>query len=766
MPAPQSGMPNLAARAAGWSARHRRRAILGWLAFVIIAYLLGGAIGQRHLTNAEMGNGESGKAAQIVSDAFPKQMSEQVLVQVPAGERIGDPASAATVQDLVARLQRLQYVSNIRSPLTAAGRGQISRNGRSALVTFTLAGDEAQAPKRVVGPLGVVAATQRAHPGVRVEEFGEASAARALNQSFSNDFRQAEFTSLPVTLIILLFAFGSLVAAGIPLLLGITAVIGALGLLGPLSHLLPVPEGTVDSVVLLIGLAVGVDYSMFYLRRKLEERHAGHDTDSALARAAATSGRAVLVSGMTVMAAMAGMFLAGNSVFTSFGMATVLVVFVALIGSLTVLPAVISKLGDNVERGRAPIIAKRRARGESRAWGYIVDHVLRVPALSCALATLLLLALAFPALSMHTVSPGTVGLPRDLAIMRTYDRIEAAFPGSPIPAVVVVQAPDVKATSVQRGVAAMAASALAKPTMRGPVLVMVSPNRTVATVTLSLAGTGTDQHSEAALASLRNQIIPATIGRVPGARAYVAGTTAQSKDFNDTMKAHLPVVFAFVLGLAFVLLLVTFHSLVIPLTTIALNLLSVGAAYGIIKLIFQDGYLRSFLGATNIGGVIDWLPLFLFVILFGLSMDYHVLILSRIREEYLRGRPTSEAVRVGIKATAGVVTSAAIVMVAVFSIFATLSAVVFKQLGVGLAIAVLIDATIVRAVLLPSAMTMLGELNWYLPRRWRARLPVESPAASDTPGPDRPPSPRTAHGPLARARQQDRRLPARHRSRH
>ena len=260
---------------------------------------------------------------------------------------------------------------------------------------------------------------------------------------------------------------------------------------------------------------------------------------------------------------------------------------------------------------------------------------------------------------MHTVSPGTVGLPRDLAIMHTYDRIEAAFPGGPIPAVVVVRAPNVTAPAVERGVAAMARSALATPTMHGPVLVSVSPDRTVATVTVSLAGNGTDVRSEAALASLRERIIPATIGRVPDVQAYVTGTTAQSKDFNDTMKSHLPLVFTFVLGLAFLLLLITFRSLVIPLTAIGLNLLSVGAAYGVLKLIFQDGYLRSLLGATDIGGVIDWLPLFLFVILFGLSMDYHVLILSRIREEHLRGRPTNEAVGVGIKATAGVVTSAA-----------------------------------------------------------------------------------------------------------
>ena len=551
---------------------------------------------------------------------------------------------------------------------------------------------------------------------MRVEEFGDASSTKALNQSFSNDFRKAEYTSLPVTLLILLFAFGALVAAGVPLLLGLTAVLAALGLLGPLSHLIPVAEGTIDSIVLLIGLAVGVDYSMFYLRRKLEERHAGHDGDTALARAAATSGQAVLISGLTVMTAMAGMFLAGNAVFTSFAMGTVLVVAVAIIGSVTVLPAVISKLGDKVEKGRAPIIARRRASGESRAWAFIIDRVLRHPAMSFVLSAGLLLALALPALSMHTVDPGTVGLPRSLPIMHTYDRIQAAFPGGPTPAVVVVKADDVTSPSVQKGIAEMARGAVASGQMGEPMSLAVSPDHTVATISIPIAGSGTDSRSEAALATLRGKVIPCNDR--PGAwhrHVYVMGLTANSKDFNDTMKAHLPIVFIFVLGFAFVLLLLTFRSIVIPLTAILLNLLSVGAAYGVLKLIFQDGYLRSLLGATNIGGVIDWLPLFLFVILFGLSMDYHVLILSRIREDHDGGMSTAEAIAHGIKSTAGVVTSAAIVMVAVFSIFATLSAVAFKQVGVGLAIAVLIDATIVRAVLLPSTMKLLGERNWYMP---------------------------------------------------
>jgi len=712
---------NVAALAAGWSARHRRKAIGGWLAFVVLAFAIGGVVGQKYLTEAQMGNGQSAKATAIYDRAFPNHSTEQVLVQGTGGVRIGAPAMSAAVRDLVARLHVLATVSEIRSPLGAGGATLRSRDGRSLLVTFTIAGDERQAQENVDATLAAVAATARAHPRVRIEEFGTASANKALNAAFGRDFHKAEYTSLPITLVILLFAFGALVAAGVPLLLGLTAVLAAIGVLAPLSHLIPVAEGVIDSIVLLIGLAVGVDYSMFYLRRKLEERQAGHDNASALARAAATSGRAVLISGITVMTAMAGMFLAGNGVFTSFALGTMLVVMIAVAGSITVLPAVISKLGDGVQRGRAPVIAHRRSRGRSRAWSFVIDRVLRVPALSLVLSIGLLVALALPALGMHTVSSGMVGLPKDLSIMRTYERIQRAFPGGPVPAVVVVQSADVKTGAVQDAIARISREALASGQMGGPVVKTVSADRSVETVTISLAGNGTDRRSDAALATLRNRVLPGTIGRVGGARAYVTGITAVSQDFNSTMKAHLPIVFAFVLGLAFLLLLVTFRSIVIPVTTIALNLLSVGAAYGVLKLVFQDGYLRGVLGAQNISGVIDWLPLFLFVVLFGLSMDYHVLILSRIREAHDAGMDTRDAVAEGIKSTAGVVTSAAVVMVAVFSIFATLQEVAFKQTGVGLAAAVLIDATVVRAVLLPSAMKLLGDWNWYLPR-WLASL--------------------------------------------
>jgi RND superfamily putative drug exporter len=478
-----------------------------------------------------------------------------------------------------------------------------------------------------------------------------------------------------------------------------------------------VAQGQIAPVILLVGLAVGVDYSMFYLRRMLEGRRAGRSGPAALALAAATSGRAVLTSGLTVMAAMAGMLLAGNAVFVSLGIGTPLVVAMAVIGSVTVLPAVMAGLGDRIERGRVPVVAKRRAAGRLRMWKWLVGGVLRRPLASILLSTTALIALAAPALGMRTVDPGSVGLPRGLPIVQTYDRIQAAFPGAPSSALVVIKARDVTTAAVSRGVAAVSDAVAARPAqLHGPVVETVSPARTVAVVTVALAGSGTDTTSTAALAVLRQQVIPSTIGRVAGASAYVAGTTAASVDFNQTMRTHLPLVFAFVLGMAFLLVLLAFRSVVVPLLTIVLNLLSVGASYGLMVLVFQDGYGRSLLGAQDVGGVIDWIPLFLLVVLFGLSMDYHVLILSRIREGRDHGLPSARAVADGVVSTAGIITSAALVMVAVFAVFDTLSEVDFKQLGVGLAAAVFIDATIVRIVLLPAAMAVLGDRNWYLPR--------------------------------------------------
>jgi RND superfamily putative drug exporter len=731
--------PNVAARAAAWSVRHRRLAILGWLSLVVAAFAMAGALGQDTLERSDAGNGDSQRADRAIDRAgFPDRVDEQVLVQARGSAGTTDPAFTSGVRDVVARLRRTPHVEDVRSPLAAANRGQVSDDGRSALVTFKLRGTDDQLGDRVDRTLAVTAAAQRAHPPLRIEQFGDGSADQALSEALTKDFHRAESLSLPITLAILVVAFGSLVAAGIPLLLGVSSVVIALGVIAPLSRLVPVEE-SISSVILLIGLAVGVDYSMFYLRRRLEERDAGRSPADALAVAAATSGRAVVVSGLTVMVAMAGMLLAGNAVFTSFGIGTMIVVAVAVLGSVTVLPATLSKLGDRVEAGRVPVISKRRHRShESRAWGVVLDHTLRRPLLSLLLGAGLLLFLAAPALHLETVNTGVQGLPRDLPVMKTYARIQAAFPGGPLPAFVTVQAPDVTSPEVDGAIERLRVDAVATGLMSDPTLVTVNPRRDLAIVSIPLKGSGTDTTSNRALDALRDRVIPDTLGSVPGVRAHTTGLTAGSRDFNDTMQSHLPLVFGFVLSLAFLLLLVTFRSIVVPIKAIALNLLSVAAAYGVLTWVFQDGHLEGLLGFEAIGGITAWLPLFLFVILFGLSMDYHVFILSRIREAYDRGLGTEAAVEHGIRTTAGVVTSAATVMVAVFSVFAILPLIDMKEMGVGLAAAVLIDATIVRAVLLPATMKLLGDWNWYLPRwlEWLPRLEHEPAApAPEVPAP-------------------------------
>jgi RND superfamily putative drug exporter len=719
---------NLTSRAARWSAAHRRTAVLGWLAFVLVAFAIGSVVGVVKMTTSDNAIGDSGAADRILAREFPNQRSlEDVLIQSRTGAPLASTQLQAAVNDLVSRLSHTPSVASIRSPLAAANAEQISKDGRSALVTFQITGNPDTAQDRVGPALAVTAAVQRAHPALSIGEVGDASARKGIEDRIAKDFKRAEVTSLPVTLVILVAAFGALVAAGIPLLLGLTSVFAALGLTALLSHLLHVDQ-MISSVILLIGLAVGVDYSLFYLRREREERARGRTPAAALEIAAATSGRAVLVSGLTVMTTMAGMFLMGSRIFWSFGMGTVLVVAIALVGSLSVLPAVLSKLGDRVDRGRIPLLRRIGSRnGDSRFWSAIIGAVLRHPIVWASASAALLIALAIPAFRLHTLNPSVQGLPRDLPVMKVYDRTVRAFPGEPLPAIVVVSARDVTTPAVTAGIEALKRAALATGEVGKPVSVDISASRRAARVRFSLAGTTTDAASNHALSNLRNTVIPSTIARVPGVTVHTTGETAVSRDFNNSMKSHAPYVFAFVFGLAFLLLLVTFRSIVIPLKAIVLNLLSVAAAYGVLVLIFQDGRLQSLLDFHSVGGITAWLPLFLFLVLFGLSMDYHVLILSRVREDHDNGMTTEQAVAHGIRSTAGVVTSAAVVMVAVFSIFITLGFLDFKMMGVGLAVAVLLDATIVRAVLLPATMALLGDWNWYLPRwlEWLPKLSAE-----------------------------------------
>jgi putative drug exporter of the RND superfamily len=713
---------NLAARAGCWSARHWKTATLGWLVLIALVFVLGSLVGKKELSDAGGMNGDSARAQQIIDSAgFPDNPAEVVLVQ-SGSARVRDPASERAVEHVALALSQVKGVERVHSPYARGNEGQLSESGHSALVGFELKGGTNEAYDGVARSRAAVAAVQRAHPDFRIEETGGPSIDRALDDTVEKDFRRAEFSSIPLTLGILLVAMGALVAAFLPVLLALTAFAGATGALAFASQLLPVDDAA-GSVMLLIGLAVGVDYSLFYLKREREERALGKGRKAALEAAAATSGRSVLISGLTVIVAMAGMFLAGNQTFVGIGLGTIIVVATAVVGSLTVLPAVLSRLGDKVEAVRLPGLSRGRRARESRLWAALLEQVLRRPLLAFLLAGGVLISLALPSLTLHTADPGADDLPQRLPPVQTLNRIDAAFPGAPDSAAVVVKAADVTSPSMKAAVQRLQERVLASGAGHEPIDIDVNPATTVAVVSVPLAGRGAgDATSEHALDELRRVTLESLDS--PRVEAVVGAEIAASHDFNSVLKSHMPLVFAFVLGLAFLLLLMTFRSLVVAITAVALNLLSVAAAYGLLVIVFQHGVGESMLGFHSTGAIVSWLPLFLFVVLFGLSMDYHVFILSRIREAHDRGLATDEAIAFGIKSTAGIVTAAATLMVAVFAIFATLSQLSLKQFGVGLAAAVLLDATLVRGVLLPATMKLLGEWNWYLPR-WLKWLPKQ-----------------------------------------
>ena len=719
---------NLAGRAGRWSAAHWKKALFGWLVLAAAATAIGNVAGHVQMADSQFASGEAAKALRLLEQGgFKQPASESVLLQ-SRRYTVDDPIFLSTLGAVVQTLSGRKDIADLQNPLLkVGGGGQISRDRHSVLVQFAVRGNPDTAKDRVKPILDAIAGVQVGNPSITVREVGTASANYEIGKRFKKDFANAERLTIPITLVILLAAFGALVAAGLPVLLAFSAVLASLGLYALVTHAYAGDYESTSSVILLIGMAVGVDYSLFYLRREREERAAGQEPRSALLRAASTSGQAVLISGATVLIAMAGMFIADNRIFTSMALGTMFVVFCAVIGSLTVLPAALSKLGDRVDRGRVPFLGRRkRAAGDSRFWAFVLDRVLRRPLIALVLFSALLLAAASPALRMHTKLPSFTDMPADLPIVQTYKNVIAAFPGAPTPADVAVRAQNVRTPEIAAAIQNLQQAAVATGQMFAPTQVTISADNTVADVQIPLAGNGDDAASLAALSTLRNRVIPSTLGSVAGVDYAVAGETAGTKDFNEQMKSRMPFVLAFVLGLAFVLLLLTFRSVVIPLTAIMLNLLSVGAAYGLLVLIFQHDWAEGVLGFTSNHAITSWLPMFLFVVLFGLSMDYHVFILSRIKELHDGGHSTEEAISRGIRRTAGTVTSAAIIMVAVFGIFGTLKLIMMKQLGVGLGIAVLIDATIIRGVLLPAAMKVLGEWNWYMPP-WLEWLPSLSP---------------------------------------
>jgi uncharacterized membrane protein YdfJ with MMPL/SSD domain len=728
---------NLAARMGRWSASHWKTAVFGWLAFVIASVVVGGAVGTKYLDESDNAVGEAGRATAIIEAGFPEvedEQSEIVLVQSTV-HTTGDAEFKAAIAAVEKTLGRFPQAREIESPLRQGHADLVSTDGRSALVQYTPVGDYEEAALYIDEIEDAVNETAAGLDGFQVSQLGSVTTTKATDAAFAGMLATAGMIAIPLTLLILLLVFGSAVAALVPLLLAISAVVATTALIALPSQLVPVNE-SIGEVILLIGLAVGVDYSLFYLRREREERAAGRSEHAALEAAAATSGRAVLISGITVMVAMAGLLLSGDKGFVSFSIGTMMVVLVAMLGSLTVLPALLGRLGDRVEKGRIPFLHRLRSRnGEGRFWGAVLDRVLRRPVVSAVAATAVLVALTVPAFSLNMTTTGIddISIP-EVEPLKRYDE---AFPGGNSPAEVAIRADDVRSEPVQDAIAELRREALASGQMKGPIDVETSADGTVARVSIPLAGSGTDATSQAALAALRDDLLPRTVGEVEGAEFAVAGVTAVDKDWEDKMRTSAPLVFGFVLIFAFLILLASFRSLVVAIKAIVLNLLSVGAAYGILVAAFQWGWGESLLGFESNGGITPWLPMFLFVILFGLSMDYHVFILSRVREAYDRGLSNEDAVAHGIKTTAGVVTSAATVMVATFSVFAMLPLIDMKEMGIGLAAAVLIDATLIRAVLLPATMKLLGERNWYLPSwlGWLPRLEHEAPAAPPEPAP-------------------------------
>ena len=697
-----------------WSTRRPVLAIAAWLTFVVVAVFALALTGSKPLENGAVGESARGYA---LMDSHGLELPSAEYAYVRSGTLSASaPAFAAATREVAARMH---------TALGGTAHVSFAADRHAALVTAQIT-RPFDAPRLQAS----ISAVAGAHPGVSAMAVDPTSGA-------GNDLHRAELLSVPVTLLVLLISFGALVAALVPVLLAATAVIAAFGLLGPISQLFPLDD-SVKTVVLLIGMAVGVDYALFYVVRSREERLRGASTREALERTSRTSGRSVLIAGTTVAIAMGGQFIVGSDVFNGIAAGTIVVVACAVAGSLTVLPALLQLLGPRIDRGRIPFLPQLATAGESRFWAGVVDRVMRRPVLAACLSGGLLVALAIPALGLHVAKPSSAAL-SSASQSELAARITGEFPSTSAPAIVVATWPAGETGAMRQAVGRLEALAARTGVAHPPFAVGPGLDRRSLALGLPLTGFGDNTASRNAVKTLRNVLVPETLGRVPGAKTAVTGDTAEDVDFTSQMRQGVPYVVAFVLALAFVLLLVSFRSIVVPIKAIVLNLLSVAASYGVLVLVFQHHWAQGVLGFRSDGAIISWLPLFLFVVLFGLSMDYHVFILSRVREGVDAGMSTDDALRHGISRTAGVVSAAALVMVGVFSLFGTASALDLKEAGVGLAVAVLLDATVVRGVLLPATMKLLGERNWYLPRflSWLPRAEPVRPRADL----ERPPAP-------------------------
>ncbi|MET0929186.1 MAG: MMPL family transporter [Aeromicrobium sp.] len=684
-------------RVARWSAIHPWRAIGLWFALVATAIALMSLVPGRTLGDDSFRVGESGQAAAMLDDAgLVASPTESVLITDPTGTLDVDRASAVATQVSTAA-KDVKGVSDVGPPI-------VSDKKDAVLVPIEMSGDADEAAEHVDGLIDATSAVQQKHPELTVQQAGAASLDVGINEKVGEDLASAESMSLPITFLIMLVAFGAFIAAGIPVLLAITSVITALGLYAPISYLVP-DAGQVANVVLLIGMAVGVDYSLFYLKREREERARGRSTIEAVEIAAATAGRAVVVSGFAVMVAMSGLFLSGEAVFSALATGSILVVLVAVVGSLTVLPAMLSAFGRFVDRPRIPLLWRLNRRiGAGGISGRLIRPVIRKPFLAAVLAGGALLGLAVPALGMSTQQSMVDTLPKDIPAVQAFVRAQESFPSERPTVEVVLRTTPAGTASARAALDAIESSALDAGIVEpGGQDVRVSDDGRTLALTLAASHPEGDERNEPAVQQLRDAIVPTALDGLAGTTSAVGGGPAETYDVNH-QTSRLPLVIGFVLVLTMLMIMWTFRSVTLALLTTALNLLSVGAAFGVLTLVFQHSWADGLLDYTSSGHVIDWIPLFCFVVLIGLSMDYHVFVLSRVREGLRRGLPYEQAVEFGIRETASVVTSAAAVMVSVFAVFATLDMLEMKQMGVGLSVAILLDATLVRLVLLPALL--------------------------------------------------------------
>ncbi|MFI7061787.1 MMPL family transporter [Kribbella sp. NPDC050124] len=696
-------------RIARWSAIHPWRAIGLWLLLVVVAVGMSVVIPKQQAEDKDTWVGQSGQAAELIEKAnLGDRPTETVLLTDQDGPL--DKAAASTA------IAQLQQKLGALDSVQAVGQPVWSQNGKAALLPMELKGTDDDAADNIEKIVATTAEVQQANPDLTIAQAGSASVDAGIWKQVGTDLVKAEKLSLPITFALMLLAFGALIAAGIPVLLAFSAVGAALGFYAPLSYLFP-DGGSVANVVMLIGMAVGVDYSLFYLKREREERRKGRNTLDAVEIAAATSGHSVVVSGFAVIVSMAGLYVAQDATFASMATATIVVVAVAVLGSLTVLPALLAKLGHRVDRPRIPLLWRLNRRiGPGGISRRVLAPILRHPRAALSLSAVAVVALAVPALGMKTESADLNTLPQSIPEVRTLKELQANFPSQG----------GLSYDVVAQGAGAVAGlTGLQESAVQSGKFV-VAPGEAIrqgngtAVLTLVSVLPENSENAAAALGQLRTELAPA-LGSVTWA---IGGESAESVDYGNNQRDKLPYVIAFVLALTLVMMAITFRSVAIALVTTLLNLASVAACFGVLSLVFQHTWAEGLLGFTSAGFVVSWIPLFLFVILVGLSMDYHVFVLGRIREGVADGLSPREAVRKGVTESAGVVTSAAAVMVSVFAVFATLGMLEMKQMGVGLAVAVLIDATLVRIVMLPSIMVLLGRKAWWPNKLARAAAPA------------------------------------------